>query len=35
MGCCDCGCETKKKRRVPLAVWILLALGALAVFFWQ
>lgn len=35
MGCCDCGGETKKKRRVPIAVWVLLVLILLALFFWQ
>ena len=35
MGCCDCGCDKTRKRNIPLAVWILLVLALLAVYFWQ
>lgn len=35
MGCCDCGCDEKKKRRVPLALWVVLGIAVLTVLFWQ
>jgi len=35
MGCCDCGCDSKKKRKVPWALVILGALALLAIYFWQ
>lgn len=35
MGCCDCGGQTKAKRRVPLALWVVVILAGLALLYWQ
>lgn len=35
MGCCNCGGDTKKKRKLPLAGLVVFGVCLLVIYFWQ